>query len=129
MSATYSEILRHPFWQKKKNGILDRDKYTCQKCGDTLSNLQVHHKYYKPNTMPWEYPDDALVTYCELCHRKAEFIKWLYTKGQASLLRLGLEFEDRHEVLGIIARRSQDNHNKESAELYMGDIKRQLLND
>mgnify|MGYP001010800090 CR=1 FL=1 len=33
-----------------------------------VKNLHVHHKYYKMGLKPWEYPDDALETYCWICH-------------------------------------------------------------
>lgn len=126
MSANYSDLLRHPFWQRKRLEIMQRDNFACKKCQDTLSNLQVHHTYYKPHTDPWDYPDEALITLCELCHEKVEFIKWLYSGGQVYLLRLGLTFEDRHEVMEMIARRVQSDLYRESVQRYMLDLKRQL---
>jgi len=44
-----------------------RDAYSCTTCG-TTKHLQVHHQYYEDNKLPWEYPDDCLVTLCETCH-------------------------------------------------------------
>jgi len=35
--------------------------------------LHCHHKYYISETLPWEYPDEALVTLCMYCH--SEFHK------------------------------------------------------
>ena len=32
--------------------------------------LQVHHKYYIKEKLPWEYNDDALITLCNWCHFK-----------------------------------------------------------
>lgn len=32
--------------------------------------LNVHHKYYIKNSLPWDYEDDALVTLCDECHKK-----------------------------------------------------------
>lgn len=32
--------------------------------------LNVHHQYYVQGLKPWEYPDDALITLCEDCHKK-----------------------------------------------------------
>jgi hypothetical protein len=32
--------------------------------------LQVHHKYYVKNKLPWEYENEALVTLCSECHQK-----------------------------------------------------------
>lgn len=66
MSA-YSEKLRDPRWQKRRLEIYERDKFTCQSCERTDITLTVHHKYYK-NCEPWEYPNDALQTLCEVCH-------------------------------------------------------------
>jgi hypothetical protein len=126
MAANYSELLRHPFWQRKRLLVFQRDNFACVKCNDSLSNLQVHHKYYKPNTNPWDYPDDALITLCELCHEKTEFIKCLYSKGQAYLIKLGLTLEDTHEVLEMIARRLQADLNKETSKRYMLDLRMQL---
>ena len=32
--------------------------------------LQVHHKYYILNNLPWNYLDDSLITLCDKCHQK-----------------------------------------------------------
>jgi 5-methylcytosine-specific restriction endonuclease McrA len=37
-------------------------------CG--IKSLNIHHKYYVQGSMPWEYPNDALITLCEDCHKK-----------------------------------------------------------
>jgi len=68
MKKTYSDLLRDPRWQKKRNGILERDNYTCQICHDTTTELNVHHKRYINGNAPWDYPDDDLITYCADCH-------------------------------------------------------------
>ena len=55
-------------WIKKK--CLERDQYTCKKCGDTDIKLNVHH------ILPYsEYPQlgsdiDNLITLCVDCHKK-----------------------------------------------------------
>jgi len=64
----YSNKLKDPRWQKKRLEILQRDEFTCQKCGDMESTLHVHHKRYIPSNDPWEYPDFLLITLCENCH-------------------------------------------------------------
>lgn len=76
--------------------------------------------------MPWEYPDDAFITLCELCHEKAEFVKWLFKQGQVALIRLGLIAEDRQEVTQMIIRRVEGNHYPTDVRRYMLDIKKQL---
>lgn len=32
--------------------------------------LQVHHKYHILTNLPWDYPDEDLITYCNWCHWK-----------------------------------------------------------
>lgn len=66
-ATKYSEKLRHPFWQKRKTTILNRDEFTCQKCGDKETELHVHHKKYSGE--PWEAPDSDLETLCKDCHK------------------------------------------------------------
>ena len=83
---TYDDLLRTEEWKEKRNHILMRDGCQCQWCGST-TNLNVHHKYYLqyPNhrkVKPWNYPDDALITLCRDCHKKAhqKKVKVYYTK-------------------------------------------------
>src|SRR5690349_11709786 len=66
---TYSEKLKDPRWQKKRNGILERDNYQCQRCGDTKSTLHVDHRIYRSKHDPWDYEDRELQTLCETCHQ------------------------------------------------------------
>ncbi|TMI72079.1 MAG: hypothetical protein E6H09_11155 [Bacteroidetes bacterium] len=35
---------------------------------DMTKGLHVHHRYYKQDLLPWQYPDDALITLCWSCH-------------------------------------------------------------
>ncbi len=71
---TYEEKLLHPNWQKKKAAILERDNYTCRSCGSKDVTLHAHHIFYIPDTDPWDYKDDALITYCEICHNTEHLI-------------------------------------------------------
>ena len=66
--SNYSELLKHPKWQKKRLKILERDKFQCRSCEDDSKTLHVHHLYYDYKLKPWEYSDDDLVTLCEDCH-------------------------------------------------------------
>lgn len=66
---TYSELLKDPRWQRKRLEIMQRDRFLCAECFQGEKTLNVHHKYYKSGHAPWEYPDDALVTLCEDCHK------------------------------------------------------------
>jgi len=66
--SNYSELLKHPKWQKKRLKILERDKFTCQLCGDDETMLHVHHKKYTKGKKPWEYDNKDLITLCKDCH-------------------------------------------------------------
>lgn len=75
----YSAQLKDRRWIAKRKIILKRDNHTCQRCDTTKDNslLNVHHKYYMPNLMAWEYPNEALITWCYSCHREEEILKIL----------------------------------------------------
>jgi len=77
--------------------------------------------------MPWEYPDDALITVCELCHEKEEFIKWINKMIAESLEALGFLRSDIIEVYRVIRSRVVENKHAESCRRYMLDVKK-LLN-
>lgn len=64
--ATYSEKLKNPKWQKKRLEILQRDNFKCTKCGDSETELQIHHLKY--NGEPWDAPNSNLITVCKHCH-------------------------------------------------------------
>lgn len=119
----YTKLLRHPFWQRKKNAILERDNYQCQHCFEMLQNLQVHHLWYKPDGMPWDVPDEALITLCDLCHEKEEFIKWLLKTIEYSLFESRFTSADIVEIRDLIIRRIKDNKHRDSVRRYMQDLK------
>ena len=72
--AIYREYLKHPKWIERAFEIKERDNFCCQECHTYIHALSkdcpldVHHKQYIPNRMPWEYPDDLLITLCRSCH-------------------------------------------------------------
>lgn len=72
---TYSDKLKSPKWQKKRLEIMQRDKFTCKLCGDTETQLHVHHKEYINGNDPWEYDNKYLITLCEDCHTEIEKLK------------------------------------------------------
>ena len=86
-SRSYDDLLYDVRWYKKRAIILARDKNQCQHCG-SYDNLRVHHKYYskypdETKVYPWNYPDRALITLCDSCHKevhKREKIKVYYRK-------------------------------------------------
>lgn len=80
---SYEDLLKCEEWRGKRQKILNRDNNKCVYCGE-VHNLQVHHKYYSkyPNgfrVSPWNYPDDALITLCDKCHKKVHDKKKIKT--------------------------------------------------
>jgi len=68
-NSSYIEKLHHPFWQKKRLEIFQRDSWRCQLCASSEDTLHVHHRYYdKKYPNPWDYPNESLITLCEICH-------------------------------------------------------------
>jgi hypothetical protein len=65
-SKFYSQKLLDPRWQKKRLLILQRDQFTCRRCGNSEATLHVHHLDYKGE--PWDITDSCLITLCEFCH-------------------------------------------------------------
>ena len=71
----YWQKLQDPRWQRKRLEILNRAEFCCESCGDSQSQLQVHHGYYEKGKEPWEYEDDTLSCLCDRCHEKAHIAK------------------------------------------------------
>jgi hypothetical protein len=74
-SPSYSKLLRHPNWQRRRLEIMERDKFRCLVCGDTGTTLNVHHLFYESGLKPWEYPEWSLMTLCEPHHAEEERFK------------------------------------------------------
>lgn len=70
----HSDILIEPVSYPAKEGdqvrliVLRRDRYTCQRCRATRTNLRVHHIVSKKNGGS-DDPDN-LITLCHQCHCK-----------------------------------------------------------
>ena len=94
--SQYSELLKHPKWQRKRLEILKRDEFTCRRCDETDKTLHVHHGYYRRGLNPWEYEDETLFTLCEDCHEREQA---LLDRVHRRLGHLGLNLET---VLGFL---------------------------
>ena len=90
----YLEKLKDPRWQKIRLMVLERDKWTCQRCYNTESTLNVHHRYYINNKEPWEYPGEALFTLCEECHSEEKELRSGYEQSLLFALREKFLAED-----------------------------------
>lgn len=65
----YQDQLRDSRWSVKRKKILARDSFKCREC-ECIDELEVHHLYYIKGKRAWEYPNNALVTWCNKCHKK-----------------------------------------------------------
>ncbi len=68
IKTDYSELLKHPKWQRKRLEIMQRDDFKCRSCEDEENTLHVHHLFYEKGKLPWEYDNKDLVTLCQNCH-------------------------------------------------------------
>lgn len=59
-------------WRALRQQIFKRDGWRCIICGKLCDekDLQVHHLYYLKDNMPWDYPEEALISMCKGCHGK-----------------------------------------------------------
>ncbi len=53
---------------KRANGKYVKEIIPELKGADKQYYLNVHHKYYVLNRLPWDYNNDALITLCNWCH-------------------------------------------------------------
>ena len=83
----YLEKLKDPRWQKIRLEVFERDAWTCQRCYDTETTLNIHHRYYKDNTEPWDYPLESLVSLCENCHSEEREVRQSYERDMLHALR------------------------------------------
>lgn len=66
----WAQQYSHPNWQKRRLQILERDMFTCTKCGNDSEQLHVHHLRYFAGLFVWEVPCRLLITLCKSCHEK-----------------------------------------------------------
>ena len=62
----YRIFLKSSYWKRVRKKVLQRDNYTCTRCG-YKNNLQVHHLSYEHHNYEHMHLDD-LVTLCRKCH-------------------------------------------------------------
>lgn len=61
-----------PRWQKVRLVIMSRDNFSCQCCGSTERELQVHHLAYEKGKRIWDARPSDLLTLCHHCHEMTE---------------------------------------------------------
>jgi hypothetical protein len=66
---TYAVKFKDPRWQRRRLEIMQKDSFACVACKASSEMLNVHHRYYVAGRDPWAYPDWALITLCDSCHK------------------------------------------------------------
>lgn len=73
---SWSEQYLRPEWQQKRLYMLEKADWKCECCEENKGlQLHVHHKYYKKQTLLWDYPDEAFEVLCEECHKSTTIIQ------------------------------------------------------
>ena len=123
LSYAYQQAILRPEWAERSTEIKIRDKFTCQKCQNKSSILHVHHKYYVFGRLPWEYPDQALITLCNTCHSKEHNLTrpQEYRPGSLELLEIEepeiyLERKKEQERIRAEQQRRMEEEEKAKAE-------------
>lgn len=88
MTENYQQLLLKQEWKDKVDKIKSRDNYLCTKCL-SKDNLHVHHTYYQSGILPWEYPDESLITLCKNCH------EYVHKTTKIPIKRRKRTFEER----------------------------------
>ncbi len=70
MALEKKEIYHAPQWLAFRKRLLHMDNDQCSHCAQSSAQriLQVHHKYYIPGRLPWQYPPKACLVLCRSCH-------------------------------------------------------------
>jgi hypothetical protein len=90
MGKKYKKLLKDPRWQKKRLKVLERAGWECERCGDSKSELHVHHTFYD-GRKPWKYPKSSLECLCKSCHEGEHF----ESKEEEEEEEEGMSEEDR----------------------------------
>lgn len=87
---------------------MERDGFACQACGNEKKTLNVHH--YKYHGMPWEAPDNHLITLCEDDHHAEEQAKGCIASFIKDLnITRGILYLDVFDMLYGIKERLDNN--------------------
>lgn len=68
-----NDAIRHRFEYKNwRTNVYERDKYTCQCCGNFAGRLNAHHIYQFSDYENLRYNEDNGITLCTKCHDSTE---------------------------------------------------------
>jgi hypothetical protein len=69
--SEFWELYKRPEWQKKRLEVMQASGFACSECFAKDKTLNVHHRFYKKGSKPWEYDTAELACLCETCHEIA----------------------------------------------------------
>ncbi len=93
---SYSDQLKHPFWQRKRLEVMESAGFACECCGDKETTFHVHHKRYVKGRLVWEYEGHELQLLCAHCHASEH-------ESQESFAAVLAEFDDQGTPRALIA--------------------------
>lgn len=70
LPAKYPHYYSRPDWRKRRYECLERDNFTCTRCGNDSRQLHAHH--IKRRTEGGSDDLSNLITLCRVCHRIVE---------------------------------------------------------
>jgi hypothetical protein len=109
---TYKEKLKHPRWQRKRLEVLNRDNFKCRFCGDTETELQIHHAFYLNKDNPEDYSGNMLFTLCKKCHQDEENLKSEDGMIYAQMLQIGISRRHLIHLTTELRRYFKDGYDK-----------------
>lgn len=72
VSSTISRRIATSKWQKIKKKVFKRDNYTCQICGRTKEETQIHSHHIIPYRISQDDSLENLISLCNRCHTTEE---------------------------------------------------------
>lgn len=69
VGAKYKQQLKTPQWRKFSADVRQAKGRSCNCCRRSDIETHVHHIYYDPNKLPWEYSHADVVLLCWKCHQ------------------------------------------------------------
>jgi len=72
---SYADMLKDPRWEERRKKVLAGANYRCEACNADNVLLHAHHKLYRMEWAPWDYPDEYYECLCESCHTQHGVLK------------------------------------------------------
>lgn len=113
--AVYRQLLQTDEWRKFSENVRQNYGGCCNVCKRRTGPTHVHHLFYDPNRLPWEYATSDVVLLCQVCHEQLhehlqKFRRYVFSKLTPrafqvlnGALAVGLDYNDPLELCHAIA--------------------------